>query len=136
MRFAIVGGIGFVIDASVLWALLAVFPSALLLARVPSFLVAATVTWWLHRTYTFSAAPANHNIVAQWFAFVCTNGIGNLVNLVVYGVLVKAAAWSAISALAMASLIAAVLNYVASRFFVFRAHRNADRSSAPGSSRG
>jgi putative flippase GtrA len=120
-KFAVVGGIAFVIDGTILSAILHFFPTAVLAARVPSFLVAATAAWWLHRKFTFAATGAHRPKVAQWFSFVTTNGIGNLINLVVYGLLVMAGGWHPLLALAAASLVAMVFNYSVSRFVVFRA---------------
>jgi len=53
LRFALVGTIGFVVDASVLRLVVAIFAINLYAGRLVSFLAAATVTWLLNRTFTF-----------------------------------------------------------------------------------
>jgi len=126
-KFAIVGGIGFLIDGAILSAILHFFPTAVLTARIPSFLVAATATWWLHRHFTFSATGSHRPKAVQWVSFVTTNGVGNLINLVVYAVLVMAREWQPLPALAAASLVAMVFNYSISRFVVFRARPSQPR---------
>ena len=52
-RFAIVGGLGFLVDASVLFGLVQVMGFDPYLSRGGSFLAAATFTWRLNRTLTF-----------------------------------------------------------------------------------
>jgi putative flippase GtrA len=121
VRFAFVGGVGFLIDGGILSVILHFFPTAVLAARVPSFLVAATATWWLHRKFTFSAQGTHRPKAAQWASFIATNGIGNLINLLVYALLVTAGGWRPLLALAAASIVAMFFNYSVSRFVVFRA---------------
>lgn len=123
LRFGIVGGIACGIDAAVLAAVLLVFPDAVLAARIPSFLVAATAAWWMHRTFTFHAAPREGSLPRQWLAFITTNAVGNLFNLALYAALVAVAGWHPLAALAVASIAAAAINYLASRHFVFGAGR-------------
>lgn len=120
IRFGIVGAVGFIVDALVLSAILAVHPSAVLAARVPSFLVAATVTWWLHRGFTFAHVGPQGSWLRQWCAFVVTNGAGNALNVMLYGVLATAGGLRPLTALAIASIAAAVVNYLSSRHLVFR----------------
>jgi putative flippase GtrA len=127
VRFCIVGGIGFVVDALVLSSILAVVPSAVLAARVPSFLVAATVTWWLHRAFTFAHVAAPASSARQWLAFVFTNGAGNALNVAIYALLATFGGMRPVLALATASIVAATVNYLASRHLVFR--RRVDRNA-------
>ena len=127
IRFGIVGAIGFVIDALVLSAILTRFPWAVLAARVPSFLVAATVTWWLHRAFTFAHVGPQGSLVRQWCAFVVTNGAGIALNVILYAVLATAGGVRPVLALAIASIVAALVNYLSSRHLVFR--RRADHGS-------
>jgi len=125
-RFALVGGMGFLIDGTILSGTLHFFPTAVLAARVPSFLVAATATWWLHRRFTFRETGAHRPKAAQWASFIATNGVGNLINLLVYGLLVTVGDWRPLLALAAASIVAMFFNYSVSRFIVFRARPRPD----------
>ena len=52
--FAVGGVIGLVIDAGVVQALVGIEGWNPYLARVVSFLLAASVTWWWNRRHTFA----------------------------------------------------------------------------------
>jgi len=57
-RFAIVGVIGFGVDAGVVAALIRVLAVDAYQARICSYFFAAATTWWLNRRFTFhSASP-------------------------------------------------------------------------------
>jgi len=118
-RFSIVGGIGFIVDAGVLYGLLPFL--GFYAARVISILIAATVTWWLNRRFTFEArrALAAHH---QWGRFLVVSGIGGLINFTVYSLLVGfvplVAAWPIIGVVA-GTLTALGWNFTMSRRHVF-----------------
>jgi putative flippase GtrA len=122
VRFCIVGAVGFLIDAGLLWLLLygtALGPYG---GRVISFLAAATVTWVLHRCFTFPAArrPPRGR---QWLHFVAVNGAGALLNYGVYALLIATTAFFAqapVLAVAAGSALALAVNFTANRLWVFR----------------
>ena len=98
------------------------------LARVVSFLLAATVTWWWNRHYTFAARcqrPAAH---AEWLHWLALMSIGALVNYGVYAALLLAFPglhrWPALAA-AAGSAVAALINFSAARGVLFRSARDA-----------
>ena len=121
-RFCIVGTVGFVIDAGSLWVLIDFAGLGLLWGRVLSYLIAATVTWILHRHFTFpQGRNAPHG--SQWVRFVAVNGAGAGINYGIYAVLVLNiglfAHWPVL-AVAAGSVAALAFNFLASRRFVFR----------------
>lgn len=122
LRFCIVGGIGFVVDAGALTLLIDFAGLGLLWGRVVSYLIAATVTWLLHRHFTFPHGKhAPHG--TQWLRFVLVNGVGVGINYGIYAVLVlNVALFAETPALAVAagSIAALAFNFFASRHFVFR----------------
>jgi putative flippase GtrA len=121
LKFSVVGTIGFVCDAGLLSIILATTNSGLLLARVWSFLFAATVTWALNRYFTFSETrnPARHK---EWVRYVALTGIGGGVNYLTYAAAVLSlplmASWPAL-AVALGSLVGLGFNYTTSRYLVF-----------------
>src|SRR5450755_3954216 len=120
LRFALVGIVGFVTDASVLRLVVGAFGFNLYLGRVVSFLVAATVTWVLNRVFTFKHTGAR---AAQWLRFVCVNGLGGAANFGTYallvGTLVTAREHPTI-AVACGSVVGMGINFTLMRRVVFR----------------
>jgi len=120
LRFALVGVVGFGVDAGTLRFVIATFGLNLYLGRVVSFLTAATVTWALNRTFTFrhKGAPA-----AQWLRFVCANALGGAVNFGVYALMVGTLAtvreYPSI-AVACGSVAGMGLNFILMKKVVFR----------------
>jgi putative flippase GtrA len=131
-RFAVVGSVGFVVDASVLQILVSWFGVGLLVGRVFSYLSAATVTWFLHRIYTFRAqltsvdnrSASSRNLLEQWFRFILTNGIGASLNYGIYVICILGSdlcrAYPVI-AVAIGSVVALAFNFAISKRFVFTA---------------
>lgn len=121
-RFFIVGSIGFFVDGGILTLLHSLFDFSLLHARLVSFAAAVTVTWWLNRQHTF-ADSKDSRVVNEWARYVVVNGIGALLNLGIFLWLVyrfSALADWPILPLAIASLLALIFNFFASRKIAFR----------------
>lgn len=119
LRFALVGVIGFVADAGALGLAMAA-GLGLYAGRLCSYLVAATVTWWLNRSVTFrSKAPPS---VREWLRFLAANAVGGGVNLGAYTALVLASDFvraNPVLGVAVGSLLGLNVNFVLSRTFVF-----------------
>jgi putative flippase GtrA len=125
-RFAVVGTTAFVVDTAVLYA--AIWAGLGLYAgRAVSYLVAATFTWYGNRRLTFSThahgAPA---IAAEWIRFLVANLAGGAVNYATYA---AAIAWLPlvraypVLGVAAGSLAGLSVNFLASKFVVFRTAR-------------
>ncbi len=119
-RFLLVGGIGFVVDGSALLLLVHAAHVSPIWARIPSFLIAVTVTWWLHRNFTFGAARHTAPSIREWLFFMLANALGNGLNLCLYWLMVWKFSWAPLAALALASVTAAAINYHVSSQWVFR----------------
>jgi putative flippase GtrA len=119
-RFLVVGGTGFVVDGALLLLLVHGAGMSKLWARLPSFLVAVTVTWWLHRHFTFAWARSTKPSAREWLRFVSGNVVGNGLNLALYWFLVGEFGWGPLAALALASGVAVGVNYGVSATWVFR----------------
>jgi len=120
-KFGIVGIAGFVVDTAVVYALL---PLGLefFVARIPSFLVAATATWALNRSFTFRGA-ARGPLHREWAKFLATNAVGGLVNYATSVALeagVDYVAMHPVLAVAAGSLAGMVFNFAAAKHLVFR----------------
>ena len=120
LRFGIVGVAGFVVDAAVLTAGIALGLGPWF-GRVVSYLAAATTTFVLNRAWTFRDAAAAPP-VRQWALFLLVNLVGFAFNYGTYAALVAfvplVAAFPVLG-VAAGSLAGMVGNFVLSRRFVF-----------------
>jgi len=119
MRFAVVGVLGFVIDAGLTATLSLALPAYV--ARAPAFLLASFVTYVLNRTWTFAAAhgPLWRTYVAYLFA----TAFGAAVNYAVFAAVV--ALWGSdsltiLEGVALGSIAGLAFNFSAASMFVFR----------------
>jgi putative flippase GtrA len=122
LRFGIVGVVGFVVDAGVLQALVTLAGCGPIAARLVSVPTAVFATWALNRTLTF---PESHGgpMLRSLMRYVAVSAAGAGVNFVVYSTLVVASRSMAavpLVPLAVASLVALVVNYLGSKHFAFR----------------
>ncbi len=82
MKFAMVGGLGFVVDTIVFSLAIYVLRTDLLTARVVSFILAATTTWLGNRLFTFSEREKEDKI-KQWSKFFFSALISAMPNFAV-----------------------------------------------------
>jgi putative flippase GtrA len=120
VSFAVVGVVGFVVDASVVWMAIHWLKIGPYVARIGSYLAAATVTWWLNRTFTFrSTSPAQ----SEFVKFLIGNSLGAALNFAIYSAIIAffgAANWLPVAAVAAGSLAGLCVNFVVSSNFVFQ----------------
>jgi len=96
-----------------------VAPGRFYLGRVVSYLAAASAGWWLNRCFTFASRGARRR---EWLRYLIANLGGGLTNYTVYAVLIALAPLCRahpVLAVAAGSLSGLVLNFAASRRFVF-----------------
>jgi putative flippase GtrA len=120
-RFAAVGVAGFLIDATVLNAMLAL-GVGFYRGRAISFLAAATVTWYANRHLTFSSRDPR--FVSEWARFLAANASGGIVNYTVYAALIYHSALCQkhpTLGVAAGSIAGLLLNFTVSKNIVFRA---------------
>ena len=134
LRFGVVGAVGFVVDAGMLYA------SAPVLgwygARVLSFLTAATATWFLNRRFTFvdvaatEASPstatktaAPKSVGRQYTQYLLSMLLGGCVNYAVYAATLHwiHVPYAALLGVALGSCAGLGVNYVTASRFVFLA---------------
>lgn len=119
--FIIVGGIGFIIDASILSILVHGYGWGDYTARIVSFAVAVTATWYLNRRYVFYArkTPDRHREFSRYLAVQLT---GMAINFLAYSLCIATVEimdrWP-VMALAVGSTVALFFNFMGARIFVF-----------------
>ena len=120
-HFAAIGAIGFMVDGGILMLLHSVFDFSLLHARLISFSVAVTITWYLNRKKTFSSRDAR--AINEWGRYAAVNTIGALLNIGIFLWLIfrfeTLANWPIVP-LAIAASIVLVFNFLMSRSIAFR----------------
>jgi putative flippase GtrA len=119
-RFGAVGVAGFVVDAAVLTAALALGLGPWL-GRVVSYLVAASTTFALNRAWTYRAAPRDA-VARRWAVFLAVNLVGFACNYGAYAALltsVPLVAANPVLGVAAGSLAGMVGNFLLTRRYVF-----------------
>jgi putative flippase GtrA len=108
LRFAVVGGLGFVVDAAVLQGSVHLGASPAV-GRVFSIAAAVTFTWILNRSLTFAAAAAPS--WREYAHYVADSLAGMVVNYAVYSVAVFLHA-PLMVALALGTIVGSVFNFL------------------------
>jgi putative flippase GtrA len=126
IRFGLVGSLGFIIDASILAALVHVLDWRPLAARVVSIAVAVLATWRLHRHWTFNAGrkrpPISQSLMYASFQLVTVS-----INYLIFSILVLGGGvWRThpVLAVAVAAIACMGLSYMLSRHITFASPRN------------
>lgn len=127
VRFAIGGVVGFIVDSGLLYVLIALGLNPYI-ARVPSFLCAATSTWLVNRYWTFADRRGMRRS-AEWGRYLVAMLVGGAVNYATYAWLLSSSAtvraWPVLG-VAAGSLVGMVVNYLSSHFWVFRARTRSE----------
>lgn len=120
-RFAAVGVVGFLIDATTLTLMLAL-GSGFYLGRACSYVTAATCTWALNRSWTFRDKTRHR--ARQWAQFVAANAVGGAVNYGIYALIMShfgtASLGLPVLAVAIGSICGLAVNFLLSKRLVFR----------------
>jgi putative flippase GtrA len=125
LLFAVGGVLGLLVDAAIVQVLVRDASWDPYLARVPSFLVAASVTWWWNRHFSFAHRRGSSRR-REWGRWIAVMSVGAVVNYGIYAVLVALSAtvraWPA-AGVAAGSAVAAVINFAGARSVVFKARK-------------
>lgn len=125
LRFAAVGGAGFLVDAGTLYVAIAAGAGPYL-GRVLSYLAAATATWAMNRRFTFGTHRTPHPW-KEWVRFLAANAVGGALNWSVYAALVASSTLvhaNPVIGVAVGSIAGLIVNYALSHRLVFRKHRD------------
>lgn len=124
--FALVGAFGFLVDATILSALVHGLDWPHYTARALSFAAAVTVTWYCNRSFVFHATA---DLSREYGAYFSTQLIGAIINLGTYALAIVAFPTLAavpVVPLAIGAAVALLFNFVAASRVVFAAGRTAE----------
>jgi len=123
LKFSMVGGVGFVVDAGSFFILTHYLGGGLVSSRVVSSLVLGmTVTFLLNNFMTFRG-HGEGSLFARYLKFAAANIIGNLLNLGTHAALVENLdLFHSIPLLGVVAgtFVGLVFNFTGSKYFVFR----------------
>jgi putative flippase GtrA len=120
LRFGVVGGMGFVVDTTVVYLLLD--GVGVYWAGALAYPVAATFNWAVNRIWTFRGQGTG-SAAAQWRRFLAVNLLGFALNRGTYFVLVTISPFIAahpVFAVAAGAIAGMAVNFDLSRRLVFR----------------
>lgn len=124
-RFVLVGILNTVIDITLFYMLtryIAIFNANIVAAKVVSYGVAATNSFWLNRKYTFQTS--NTSLISV-IPYIAVSSIGAAINSAVLYVSIKHINMIEPVALALATLAAFSWNFTISKLYIFRPLKDA-----------
>ncbi len=125
-RFALVGGLGFIVDATVLTLLVNGMGYGHYVSRAVSFTLAVTVTWLVNRRWVFQAGTPTRREYSGYFVVQL---IGAAINLGVYVLIIELVpplAAIPVLPLAAGAAVALLSNFLLARRFVYQQAITAD----------
>ena len=119
-KYALVGGSGFIVDASVLTVLVNGMGYGHYISRAASFSLAVTITWWINRQWVFHTGDPNRR---EYTSYFIVQLVGAFINLAIYVLTIElkpTLAMMPIIPLAIGATTALLVNFLLVRHFVFR----------------
>ena len=119
-RFALVGGIGFTVDAGLTEALYAAGVGPLV-ARALAVVVAVATTFLLNRHLTFRSTARGLAVAAEFGRYAATSSLSTAINYAIYAALMTSLpGLRPVLAVAAGVAVGMVVNFLAYDRFVFR----------------
>jgi|HubBroStandDraft_1064217.scaffolds.fasta_scaffold00158_21 putative flippase GtrA len=123
LRFALVGVLGFLVDAGVLQLLVFHGHVNLYVAKALSFVAAVFSTWLINRTATFeSSAQSTRGLLREWLRYLLSSIAGGTANYAAFVLAVQlwpSARHMPVLGVALGSLAGMSVNYLLYSGFVF-----------------
>lgn len=117
------GGLGFVVDATILSTLVHVYGWSHLSARAVSFAAAVTVTWYCNRRWVFARTADRAREYGAYFSVQAIGAVLNLGTYVLVVAMYPPLARLPLLPLAAGALVALLFNYSGASRWVFAARR-------------
>jgi putative flippase GtrA len=127
--FLLIGGVGFVVDASILATLVHSYGWGDYTARLISFPIAVLVTWLLNRKFAFPSGATSRK-GAEYTRYVGVQTVGSLINFLVYSLCIATIPimdrWPVL-ALAVGVMVQIPFNFLGMQKFVFTGNKSKPR---------
>jgi len=123
LKFSMVGGVGFVVDAGTYYMLTHYLGGGLVSSRFVSSLVFGMTTTFVLNNFLTFRGQGSGSIFSRYVKFATANIIGNLLNIGTHAVLVEnLALFHRIQLLGVVAgtFVGLIFNFVGSKYFVFR----------------
>jgi len=123
LKFSMVGGVGFVVDAGTFFVLTYYLGGGLVSSRFVSSLVFGMTTTFLLNNFLTFRGQGSGSLFSRYLRFATANIIGNLLNIGTHAVLVEnLALFHRIPLLGViaGTFVGLIFNFVGSKYFVFR----------------
>lgn len=115
-RFALVGCLGFVVDATIVFFLVHLLGAEPINARIPAWLLAVSTTYFFNLLFTFKTTKAvlagKRQRVRRYFLYVLSQLCGGLVNILVFSWLISLLGMQWLVSLAIGTLVGLVFNFL------------------------
>ncbi|MCC3704981.1 GtrA family protein [Rouxiella badensis] len=120
-KFGVIGGIGFLVDAGVLYLLKDSL--GLYFARVISFICAVIATWLLNRSITFAKSKVTHRRSKEFALYFLVMLVGGCINIGCYVLMVNSSILVReypILGVAAGSLAGMITNFTFSKKLIYK----------------
>lgn len=122
LRFSSVGGLGFLVDTSLVFALVYGGNASPLWSRFPSWAIAVSVTYAFNLLFTFSKSKKylvkKRNKIKRYFLYISSQALGGAINIATYLLLVSFFKAGITIAMVAGTLMGLVFNYLGASFVV------------------
>ena len=121
VKFALIGAIGFSIDAGILYLGVYIFSTPLIPTRAVSILISVLATWILNRSWTFNLRKIE-SIWIEPVKYLGSRSVGAATNIGVFTALVSFAPLplnEPIIATPLSSAMTMLINYTMVRLFIY-----------------
>lgn len=115
-RFALVGCLGFVVDATIVFLLVQLLGAEPINARIPAWLLAVSTTYFFNLLFTFKTSKAilagKRQRLRRYFLYVLSQLCGGFVNILVFSLLISLLGMQWLVSLVIGTLVGLVFNFL------------------------